>query len=212
MSPGRESWAVCCHRNPGVPTIEEDLLAAMCKALAFPASMENDLAKVCMTSMYWYCLSKLPSTRTRFGWKVWLTTCHTALTRTMWFVDFLQKLGWQQCLLLMPSLQFSIQNFHAWLVHVLQELHKPNWIKSSSNLLLVSSMWYHWLLRCQKCHTWQQKHQLMHRVHNVMCKQCYVQLWPFTHCCFQLKFQRCARTDKGVSALRQLVSIKMSLT
>ena len=29
-----------------MPTIEEDLLAAMKKALAFPESMENDLAKV----------------------------------------------------------------------------------------------------------------------------------------------------------------------
>ena len=33
------------YRNPGVRTIEDDLLAAMCKAKAFPEHMENDLSK-----------------------------------------------------------------------------------------------------------------------------------------------------------------------
>lgn len=39
-------------RNPGVPTIEEDLLAALCKANAFPKEMENDLGKVSEGDVY----------------------------------------------------------------------------------------------------------------------------------------------------------------
>lgn len=35
-----------CHRNPGIPTIEEDLITALRKALAFPECMENDHKKV----------------------------------------------------------------------------------------------------------------------------------------------------------------------
>lgn len=34
------------HRNPDVPTIEADLLAAMCKAEVIPEDMVNDLGKV----------------------------------------------------------------------------------------------------------------------------------------------------------------------
>ena len=33
-------------RNPGVPTIEEDLIEALCKAEAFPEEMKDNLGKV----------------------------------------------------------------------------------------------------------------------------------------------------------------------
>ena len=33
-------------RNPGVPTIEEDLIEALCKAGAFPEEMKDNLGKV----------------------------------------------------------------------------------------------------------------------------------------------------------------------
>ena len=33
-------------RNPGVSTIEEDLLEALCKAEAFPEEMKDNLGKV----------------------------------------------------------------------------------------------------------------------------------------------------------------------
>lgn len=33
-------------RNPGVPTIEEDLLEALCKAEAFPEEMKDNLGRV----------------------------------------------------------------------------------------------------------------------------------------------------------------------
>lgn len=34
------------HRNPGVHTIEEELLEALCKAGAFPEDMKDNLGKV----------------------------------------------------------------------------------------------------------------------------------------------------------------------
>ena len=34
------------HRNPGVRTIEEELLEALCKAEAFPEDMRDNLGKV----------------------------------------------------------------------------------------------------------------------------------------------------------------------
>ena len=45
-------WLTCdwCSRNPGVRTIEEDLLEAMCQAKAFPPVMRNDLATVSFPS------------------------------------------------------------------------------------------------------------------------------------------------------------------
>lgn len=43
-------WAVAHCRNPGVPTIEGDLLDAMCKASAFPPSMKKDLAQVSLST------------------------------------------------------------------------------------------------------------------------------------------------------------------